>query len=100
MNYAVDYAEVGPTRVVSWVGPGQMSEPMILKTDKEKLEFVLKTTHPNDVIWTELGGAVDVFCLVASRHGAVVYRLPPYRFKDLRTLRGTDKTQDVLLLAD
>lgn len=97
MHYAVDYADVGTTRVARWQ-EGEAPIGLTLKEDVDKQKF-LEAITAGDSVWMELGGAGDVFALVAMRNGAAVHRIPPFHVKDEREARDWEKQEDHLLLA-
>ncbi len=91
-SYAVGYATVGTSYVLSTYELAEGAEPTLTRmkdpavlakqrgktTAKDKKDF-LRGLTPGDHVYLELGGPGDRLALAALAYGAKVYRYPSYR---------------------
>ncbi len=104
MNYAVDYAPVGGSEVYAWQGSEQPRRIELAggkgakqtgifsigaaKARKSKLAANMSTNsfleqlQADDIVFTELGGQNDRFCLAAAKRGIKLLRLPTWIISD------------------
>lgn len=101
--FAVDYGWLRqPTRVCKWQ-PGDKTPESFTFGVKEKtrVQELLGFIHklgPEDILYTEQGGAGDRFVLAASRQGCTIQRIPTFRLKQQRDKREWKSDWDALLL--
>lgn len=129
MNYCIDYAPVGDSVVWGWDDDEEI-KIFTLKGEKQKGQDrgwagsrrIKKTTQQDaklmtkveflaqlkaeDVIYTELGGAGDKFCLAALNKTKQIFRIPSFVIKDIKKIqqqkvesklrKAVDETIDIL----